>query len=108
MCSPLAARETELLDGRGGVGKEPRLVRRIDPCTRDDPGAVARADLGLAGVDQLVERPGIDEPFLGQQRLQRLDAKLGLGQRGSVCIVVIVMVVGHRVSSSCRDRHIVV
>ena len=48
------------------------------------------------GLDQLVERLGIDEPLLDQQRLQRPHAELGLGQRRSV---VVVVVVGHRFSS---------
>src|SRR2546426_215027 len=53
----------------------PRNGARI--VARDDSGAVARADLRLVGVDQLVERLGIDEALLDEQGLERLGAQRG-------------------------------
>ena len=46
----------------------------------DDPRAVVRADLGLVGLDDGVERGRVDVALLGQNRFERAHAQLGLGQ----------------------------
>ena len=58
-------------------------------------------DLGLVGVDQLVQRGRIDEPLLGEERLEGLDPELDVGERGVVGMVgvvegaVVVVLVAH-------------
>ena len=86
----LAARVAELGDRGGGVGKQARLVGGIHPRAGDDAGAVARTDLCLVGVDNGVERGGIDEALFDQQRFERFDAQGDIGGDGLVVVVVIV------------------
>src|SRR6267143_1567889 len=93
----LAADVAQLRDGGGGVGEQPLLEGGIDPGLRDDARAVARADLRLVGVDQRVERLGIDEALVHQQRFQRAHAELDVGERravrsGAVVVLVVVLV----------------
>ena len=66
----------------------------IGPGLGDDDRAVARADLGLVGLDDGVERGRIDVALLGQHGFQRAHAKLRLRQlRAVLVIVVMVMIV---------------
>ena len=51
-------------------------------------GAVARADLGLVGLDDGVERGRIDVALLGQHGLQRAHAQLRFRQLGMLVVVV--------------------
>jgi hypothetical protein len=76
----LAARIAEFADGGRGVLQKAGAIGTIAPGTRDDAGPVPRADPGLVGLDQQIERGRIDIPFLGQDRFQRADPQLGLGQ----------------------------
>ena len=88
---------------RARTVKEPRAVLtdfgvslpvgRIDPGLGDRLGAVVRADPGLVGLDDGVERLRIDVALLGQDGFEGADAKLGLGQLRTVLVVMIVMVV---------------
>ena len=90
------------------------LEGRICPGLGDNLRAVMRADLGLVSLDDGIQRSRIDIAFLGQDRLQRAHAQLGLRQFGMVVIVVvsgvvIVIMVAHGVrigakSGLCRGR----
>ncbi len=62
--------KAERADRVGGVGDEAALELRIGPGLGDDAGADMRPDLGLVGVDDEVERLGIDIALLGQDRLR--------------------------------------
>ena len=84
-------------DRLGGVLQQRLLERRIGPGLGDDDRAVARADLGLVGLDDGVERGRIDVALLGQHGFQRAHAKLRFRQLRAVLVVMIVVVVvsGH-------------
>jgi hypothetical protein len=60
---PLKSSITELRNRFGSVFEQAPLVCPIDPGARDYPGAVARADLMLEGVNNRVERRPIHQPF---------------------------------------------
>ena len=68
-------------------------VVRIAPGLGDHMRAVARADLGLVGLDQEVERRRVDIALLGQHRFERAHAQLGLGELRMVVVVVMVVIV---------------
>ena len=52
--------------------KQPFAIGGIAPGFGDDAGAVARADLGFIGLDQRVQRRGIDIALFDEERFQRL------------------------------------
>ena len=87
----LAAAEPQRSDGRGGVLQQPVPKFRVAPRVRDHPCAVARPDLGLVGVDQEIQRRGIDIALVGQQSLERADPQLQ--RREFAALVVVEMVV---------------
>ena len=58
---------------------------------RDDARPVVRADLGLIGLDDAVERGRIDIALFGQHGLQRADAQLHLRELRTVLVRMIVM-----------------
>ena len=81
------------------------LEFRIGPGLGDDPRAVVRADLGLVGLDQDVERRRIDVALFDQQRLERAHPQLQSRTSSDppaavtvVCIGVLVAVPGVRPS----------
>ena len=57
----------------------------------------------LVAVDQRIERDRVDETFVDQKRLERLDPK---GEVGGDCLVfvVVMMIVSHALSSCPRRR----
>ena len=63
-----------------GVFEQARLEVGIGPGARHDAGAVMRADLGLARLDDLVERGGIDIALLGQDGFERPHPQLQVRQ----------------------------
>ena len=91
--SPTRLKWPSVGDRLGGVGEQRLLELGIDPGLGDDAGAVVRADLGLVGLDDGVERRRIDIALLGQDGLQRADAELGVGELRAVVVVMIVVVV---------------
>src|SRR5690242_19082078 len=88
----LAAGVADLGDCGRAVLEQPLLVFRIDPGLGNDEGAVARADLLLVGLDQKVERGGVDIALLGQHGFERANAQLRFRKLGMVVVVVMVMV----------------
>src|SRR5580692_7136102 len=56
----------ELRNGAGRIAQQSIAISAIHPGARDDASAVARADFGLVGVDQRVERRPVDIALLGQ------------------------------------------
>ncbi len=99
-----AADMAERADRLGAVLEQRLLERRIGPGLGDDARAVVRADLGLIGLDDGVERGRLDIAFFGQDRLERAHAQLGLGQLGMVVVVVMMVVVIVVVSHGAKDR----
>jgi len=83
----------ERADRLGGIFQERLLEGRIGPGASDDHGAITRADLGLVGLDDGVERGRVDVALLGQHRLQRPHPQLHLRQFGAMLVVVIVVMV---------------
>src|SRR5580692_7041331 len=75
------------------VFEQRALERRIAPGLGDDPGAIVRADLGLIGLDDDVERGRVDIAFLGQHGFERAHAQLHLGQLRAVLMMVVMIVV---------------
>ena len=88
-----ALEQPGVADRRGAVGEQRTLELGIGPRLGDDARAAMRANLGLVGLDQGVERDRIDIALLGQDCFKRAHAQLRLGQFGAV--VMIVVVVGH-------------
>ena len=78
---------------RGGVLQQRLPEGGIGPGPGDDGCAVARADLGLVGLDDGIECRRIDVAFLGQNGFQGTDPALRLRQLRAVLVVRIV--VGH-------------
>ena len=74
----LAAGEAERGDRGGRIAPQPVGEGGIAPGTRDDLRAVTRADLGLVGVDDDVDRGGVDQPLPDEDRLQRANPRVGL------------------------------
>ena len=85
--------KAERTDRRGRVGDEAVLELRIGPGLGDNAGADMRPDPGLVGLDDEIERLGIDITLLRQDRLQRPHPKLHLGQLGAVVVAVVVIIV---------------
>src|SRR5208283_935435 len=61
-----------------------------DPGPCDHPGAVARANLRLVGVDQDIERRRIDVVLLGQQGFERPDAPVHVAQVAVRGVLIVV------------------
>ncbi len=96
----------ERADGLAGIRQQGLFEGRIGPGFRHDLRAIARADLGLIGLDDGVERGRVDIAFFGQDGFERAHAQLHLRQ---FRMVVIVIMVAHgaknkRVVGRCRDR----
>src|SRR5262245_2595538 len=95
------AAEAQLLDGRGAVGKEPLLVRWVEPRPRHDLGAVVRSDVLLVRAHDAVDRVAGDELLFHQQGLERAHAqredRFGLPVMMAVLVAVVVMGVAHDV-----------
>ncbi len=107
----LAPGVAELGDRRRGVGQQSLAKIGIGPGARDDARAIARADLLFVGLDQDVERGRIDVALLGQQRLERAHAQLGLRQLGMVVIVMVVVIMSahapeHNRAIAAVSRHL--
>jgi len=84
---------TERAHRLGGVIQQRPFEGRIGPGFGDDVRAIVRADFGLIGLDDGIERRRIDVAFLGQDRLQRADAQFGLRQFRMVVMVMVVVVI---------------
>ena len=69
------------------------LERRIAPGLGDDLRAVVRADPGLVGLDDGIERGRIDIALLGQHGLQRAHPKLRLRELRAVLVVMVMMMI---------------
>jgi uncharacterized protein YbjT (DUF2867 family) len=80
------AADAQLADRRRPVGEQTLLVGDIAPGASDDAGAVHRTDVLLVSAHDRVDDLRRDEPFLGQERLERSDALLGR-RRGRVVVV---------------------
>ena len=100
----LGTAEAELRDRGGGVVEQPSAVRGIDPRVGDDLRPVHRAEVVLVGLDDRVDRVGGDEAPLDEQRLDRGDALLDLGERRRVVTVVVVAVVVVAVVAVAHSR----
>jgi hypothetical protein len=62
----LPSRKAQRRDRGGRIGQEPGAELRIDPSLGDNLCAVARADLGLVGLNEGVDSRRIDVALLGQ------------------------------------------
>ena len=103
--SPTRLTWPSVLDGRGGVVQQGLPESRIGPGLGDDLRAVMRADPGLVGLDDGIERGRLDIALLGQDRLQRAHAQFGLRQfRMVVIVVMMVVVVVIMVAHGGQDR----
>ena len=99
------AHVAELAHRLGGVVEQRPLECGIAPGLGDDTRAVVRADLGLVGLDDGVERGRIDVAFLGQDGLQRAHAQLHLGEFRAVLVMMLLVVIvpGHGEPSASRS-----
>src|SRR4051794_21232447 len=69
----------------------------IDPGPRHHPGAVARADAGLVGIDQRIERGGVDVAFLSEHAFEGAHAQVHFAEFAVIMgMVVGVVMAGHR------------
>jgi hypothetical protein len=87
----LAAGVAERGDGRRGIGQQPFAKGRVDPGPRHHARAVARADAGLVGVDQRVERGGVDVALLREHGFERAHAQVHLAEFAVVVAVIAIM-----------------
>lgn len=81
----------EFGDRGGAVGEETGLEGRVGPGLRDDARAVARADLRLVGLDDQIERGGVDVALLDEHGFERADAQRGFGQLRTVVVIMVVV-----------------
>ena len=100
--SPVRATWPSVADRRGGVFQQRLPECRIGPGLGDHLRAVVRADLGLVGLDDGVERGRLDIALLGQDRFERAHADLHLGQFRAMLVVMVVVVI--MISWSCAKR----
>ena len=91
--SPTRLMQAERSHRLAAVLEQRALERRIAPGLGDDAGAVVRADLGLVGLDDDVERGRVDIALLGQHGLERAHAQLHLGQLRAVLVMIVMIVV---------------
>ena len=96
-----SASEAELPDGGSAVGEQTLFESRIDPGARHYLRAVARTDLMFVGVNQRVERGGIDQALFHQQRFQRFDPQCGTGRNQGMFVLVVGLL---RVSEVVHGR----
>src|SRR3979411_2930164 len=91
-------------DRGGSVLQQTALEVGIGPGLGDDARAVVRADLGLIGLDDEVERLGVDVTLLGQDGLERPHPQLHLAELGAVVVVIVIVVarVAHAAKFSRR------
>ncbi len=89
----LGTAEPELGDRRGRVFEQARTVRLVRPRAGDDRRAVHRPEVVLVHLDDRVDGVGGDEPTLDQQRLDRRDALLDVGERSRMMAVVVIVVI---------------
>ena len=104
-----AAHGLERADRLGRVVEQRLLEVRIAPGPGDHALADVRADLRLVGLDDQIERGGIDVALLGQDRLERAHAQLHLGELGAVVVAsvaVILVVLGDGVNVAERRSQI--
>src|SRR5271167_3338710 len=100
----LGTGESQFRNGAGRVGEQALAIRGIGPCFCDDARAVARTDASLVGVDDRVDRRGIEQSLFREQGFQSLHA------RGRPAIVSIMMISTHffsvypSVPPSCGSR----
>ena len=87
-----AADMAERRDGGGAVLQQAALEVGIGPGLGDDARAVVRADLGLVGLDDEIERLGVDVALLGQDGFERAHPQLHLAELGAVVVVIVVVV----------------
>ena len=92
-------------DRRGGIGQQPLPEGRIDPGPRHHTRAIARADAGLVGVDQRIERGGVDVTLLREHAFEGAHAQVHLAEF-AVFMVMVVVIVRHApdVSPSASGR----
>ena len=83
----------EPIDRLGRVFQQPSLELGVGPGAGDDAGADMRADLGLEGLDDLVERGRIDIALFGQDGFERAHPQLHVRQLGHLLRSVGVLVV---------------
>ena len=103
--SPTRLTWLERADRLGGVREQRLLEARIAPGLRHHALADVRPDLRLVGLDDQIERGGIDVALLGQDRLERAHAQLQLGELGAVVVAsvaVILVVLGDGVNVAER------
>ena len=89
--------EPELGNRRGRVFEQACTIGLVGPRVGDDRRAVHRPEVVLVHLDDRVDGVGGDEPTLDQQRLDRGDALLDVGERRRMMsvIVVVAVVVAH-------------
>ena len=85
--SPTRALMAHGADRLGAIIEQRPFESRIAPRSRDDARPVVRADLGLVGFDNAIERGRIDITLLGQHRFERAYAQLHLGQVRTVLVI---------------------
>ena len=93
MCSPWRPVKPSEAIAAVASSKEPVAVVRIGPGLGHDPARRCGADLRLVGLDQHVDRRGVDVALLDEDRFERAHAQLDLGQLAVVVIVVVGVVV---------------
>ena len=89
----LPAAIAERGDRRGRIAPEPVGEGGIAPGLRDDMRAVPRPDLVLVGLDDDIDRLGIDEALAHEDGLERPDPRRHRRELVVVVMVVIVVVV---------------
>src|SRR5262249_13375911 len=86
----------------GAVGEQTALELGIGPGFGNDARAVVRADLGLIGLDDEIERLGVDIALFAQNGLERAHPQLHLAKLRAVMIVVMIVVVATHTLKSSR------
>ena len=93
------------LSNRGpGIRQEARFICGVHPRARDHTGAVARTNFVFEGIDDCVERGGIDKSLFDEQRFQRLDAQ-GRVRRNHLMVVRMRVIVHSKSLPRCRTIH---
>ena len=88
MVSPSKPPYPSSRDRGGPVGEQALAVVGVDPCPRDDPGAVLGAEVALVPLDDRVDLVGREQALLDEHRLERRRAQ-------SELVVVVVVIVAH-------------
>ena len=98
------AAEPEFRNCRSTIGEQFFFEGGIDPGPSNYLRAVARPDLMFVGVNQRIERRGIDQSLFHEQRFQRFHTQRGIGRNQGMLVLVVGLLRVSKIMHGCGRR----